>query len=62
MNKLAHLWLGFEGALLIVANESFDSFALVIGYALEEFSSEVCVPQNRFKSRGIPIDVPPKKS
>ena len=46
MDKLAHLWLGFEGALLIVANKSFDSFALVIRYALEEFSSEVCVPQN----------------
>lgn len=46
MNKLAHLWFGFEGALLVVANESFDSFALVIRYALEEFSSEVYVPQN----------------
>lgn len=46
MNKLAHLWLGFEGALLIVANESLYSFALVIRYAIEEFSSEVCVPQD----------------
>jgi hypothetical protein len=46
MNKLAYLWFGFESALLVVANESFDSFALVIRYAFEEFSSEVYVPQN----------------
>lgn len=46
MNQLAHLGLGFEGTLLIVANKSFDSFALIIRYALEELSSEVCVPQN----------------
>lgn len=62
MNQLAHLGFGFEGTLLIVANKSFYSFALIIRYALEKLSSEVCVPQNRFKSRGIPIDVPSKKS
>lgn len=46
MDKLAHLWLGFQGTLLIVANKRFDSFALVVRYAFEEFSSKVCVPQN----------------